>query len=66
MDIFGKISSRPSSSKRGNSSLCEREVRRDFSINVVIILRPLICNAAQNIFIDKNNRWVYSLREFDG
>jgi hypothetical protein len=42
MDIFGKISPRPSFSKRGNFSLCQREVRRDFIINVVIIMRLLI------------------------
>jgi hypothetical protein len=39
---LSKISPRPSFAKRGNSSLCEREVRRDFIIDIVIIMRLLI------------------------
>jgi hypothetical protein len=42
MDINQKISPRPSFPKRGNTSLWKREVRRDFSIIVCIIMKILI------------------------
>jgi hypothetical protein len=42
MDINQKISPRPSFPKRGNTSLWQREGRRDFSIIVCIVMGILI------------------------
>jgi hypothetical protein len=41
LTLIGKSPPRPSLSKRGNAFLWQREVRRDF-IDNIIILRPLI------------------------
>jgi len=45
MDIIREISPYPSFTKRGNTSLWQREVGRILKINVVIIIRLLISHA---------------------